>query len=102
MTLGGMRLRRHGFSVSRQENDVLALAPGSSDWRTSVQSSSNRYRNGRKRKSVGEKTTRFWPLAELSARAKFTRECVVKQFWTSFVGDKCDLDSAIQKKTELS
>ena len=40
-----------------------------------------------------EKTERIWPNAELSARAKFTREYVVKQFWTSFVEEKFDLDS---------
>ena len=36
------------------------------------------------------------------ARAKFTREYVVKQFWTSFVEDKFESDSAIQTKAEFS
>ena len=46
--------------------------------------------------------TRVWPNAVLSARAKFAREYVVKQFWLSFVEDKFDLDSAIQTKAEFS
>ena len=49
-----------------------------------------------------EKTERIWPSAELSARAKYTREHVVEQCWTSFVEDKFDLDNAILAKAEFS
>ena len=45
---------------------------------------------------------RVWPIAELGARAKLTREYVVKQFWLSFREDKSDLENAIQTKAELS
>ena len=38
-----------------------------------------------------ERTGRIWPNAEVSWRAKSAREFVVKQFWTSVVGDKFDL-----------
>ena len=40
--------------------------------------------------------------AELSARAKFTREYVLEQFLTTSVEDKFDLDKAIQTKAEFS
>ena len=53
-----------------------------------------------KRAFFDEKTGRVWPNAELSARAKVTREFVLKQFWLSFVGDKFDLDSVIQIGSE--
>ena len=49
-----------------------------------------------------EKTGRTWPNAQLSARARFTREDVLKQFWQSFVDDRSDLDNAIQTKAEFS
>ena len=42
------------------------------------------------------------PNADASARAKFTRDYVVKQFWLSFVEDEFDLDNAIQTKAEFS
>ena len=51
---------------------------------------------------LDKKTGRIWPNVELSARVKLTREFVVKQFWTSFVEDKFDLENAIQTKAELS
>ena len=35
-------------------------------------------------------------------RAKLARDCVVKQFWVSFVEDMFDLDNAIQTRTEFS
>ena len=44
-----------------------------------------------------EQTGRIWPNVELSARVKFTRENFVKQFWSSFVEDKFDMDTAIKK-----
>ena len=47
-------------------------------------------------------TVRVWPKTELSARAKFTGEHVVKQFWLSFEGVKFDLDDAIQSAAEFS
>ena len=49
-----------------------------------------------------EKIGRVWPNAELSERAKCTRECVLRQFWKSFVDDRFDLGNAIQTKTEFS
>ena len=49
-----------------------------------------------------ERTGRVWPNAELGARAKFTRENVMKQFWISFVEDKFNLDIAIQTEAEFS
>ena len=56
-----------------------------------------------KRALVDEMTGRVWPNAEISARAKFTREYVVKQFWLSFERDKFDLDNAVQTtKAEFS
>ena len=48
------------------------------------------------------RTGRTWPNAQLSARARFTREYVFKQFWQSFVDDRFDLDNAIQTKAEFS
>ena len=45
-----------------------------------------------------EKTGRICPDAEISERAKFTRDCVLRQFWQSFV----DLENAIQTKAEFS
>ena len=47
-------------------------------------------------------TGRIWPNAELSERAKDTREHVVKRFWFSNEEDKFDLDNAIQTKAEFS
>ena len=35
-------------------------------------------------------------------KTELTRENVVKQFWTSFVEDKFDVDDAIQTKAEFS
>ena len=49
-----------------------------------------------------EKTGRIWPIAELSARAKLTREYDVTHFWLSFVEDKFDLDNAIQTEAWFS
>ena len=49
-----------------------------------------------------ERTGRTWPSARLSARTRFTKEYVLKQFWESFVDDKFDLDNAIQTKAEFS
>ena len=43
-----------------------------------------------------EKTGRRWPTAELSERAKYTGECVLVQFWQTFVEGKFDLENAIQ------
>ena len=49
-----------------------------------------------------DKVYRVLPISTERARAKFTRECVVKQFWTYFVGDQFDLDTVIQTKVEFS
>ena len=49
-----------------------------------------------------ERTGRTWPNAQLSARAWFTRENVLKQLWQSFVDDRFDLDTVIQTKAEFS
>ena len=43
-----------------------------------------------------------WPNAELCVKTELTRESVVKQFSTSFVEDKFDVDDAIQTKAEFS
>ena len=50
-----------------------------------------------KRALFDEKRGRIRPNADFSARAKFTRECVVKRFWYKF-----DRDNAIQTKAEFS
>ena len=49
-----------------------------------------------------EKKGRSWPNAEMCARTKFTRDYVLKQFWTSFVEREVDLDNAIQTKVGFS
>ena len=49
-----------------------------------------------------ERTGRVWPNAELSERAKCTREHVLRQFWQSFVDDRFDLENATQMKAEFS
>ena len=51
---------------------------------------------------VDERTGRTWPNAELTARARFSREYVLKQFWQFFVDDGVDMDNAIQTKAEFS
>ena len=53
----------------------------------------------KKRILFDDKTGRVWPNAELSERAKFTRECVLRQFWQSFVED---MENAIRTNDELS
>ena len=55
-----------------------------------------------KRILFDEKMGRAWPKADLSARAKFMREYVLRQFWQSFVEDKFDRESAIPTKAEFS
>ena len=55
-----------------------------------------------KRALFDEKTGSVWPNADLSARAKFTREYIVKLFWLCVVEDKFDPDNATQTKAEFS
>ena len=58
----------------------MALAHGAGNRRTGVQSSPDQYGGmGRKERALfDEKTARIRPTAELSKRAKFTREDVLK------------------------
>ena len=49
-----------------------------------------------------ERTGRVSPHAELSERAKCTRQYVLRQFWQSFVDDRLDLENAIQTNAEFS
>ena len=53
---------------------------------------------GERKILVEERIGRVWPNAELSERAKCTREYVFRQFWQPFVDDKFDLENAIQTK----
>ena len=48
------------------------------------------------------RTGRTCPNALPSARARFTREYVLKQFWQSFVDERFDLGNAIQTRAEFS
>ena len=85
--LGGINLRSVGFQSRGRNGCFGTCSPGPviggkcAEFLRSVQ------RIGKQRKThlFEEKTGRSWPNAELSARAKFAREYVVKQFWTSFV-----------------
>ena len=47
-------------------------------------------------------TGRVRPNAEVSERAKRTKECVSRQLWQSFVDDGFDLEHDIQTKAEFS
>ena len=49
-----------------------------------------------------EKTGRTWPNPELTERARFTREYVVRKIWQTFVDDRFDLENAIQTNAEFS
>ena len=49
-----------------------------------------------------EKTGTFWANEELSAWSQCTRSNFLKHFWDVFVGDRLDLDNAIQTKAEFS
>ena len=54
-----------------------------------------------KRVLFDEKNGRMRSNAELSARAKFTKEYVLSQFSQSFAEGKFDLENAIQTKAEF-
>ena len=84
-------------------NDVLALAPGAGNRRTGAQNSFDDLGSmGTKRNLFDEKTGRSGTNAELSERAKYTREYVLRQFGQPFVDDRIDLENANQTKAELS
>ena len=84
MAVGGMCLHGSRFRWCWQ-GDVLAPAPGAGDRRTSLHSSSSlSTAEWDKKGSFDEKTGSVWPKTEPSARAKFTREYVLRQFWLSF------------------
>ena len=101
-TLSGRRFRSPGFPT-QSRNDIFwhsLLGPviggqvhrilpiGTEKWEE-------------KKALLDEKTVRILRNAEFSSRAMSTRESVVKQFSTSFVKDKFDLDNAIPTKRSL-
>ena len=95
--------RRHespqfGFSVAKQELMLwhLLLGPVVGGQVYRVLPISKEESKEKRKFSVTRKQEQFWSNAEESARAKFTRAHVVKQFWTYVVEDNFDLDSAIQ------
>ena len=55
-----------------------------------------------KKSHCDERTARTWPNAQQCARARITRESVLKQFWQSVVDDRFDLDNAIHTNSEFS
>ena len=81
------------------ETIVLALAPEAYGWWVSAKRSSNITEEKERQISLRKKREECGQTEKLSARAYLTRECVVKQFRTSFIED---LDNAIPAKAEFS
>ena len=90
LALGGTTLCSKVFDLEARTLFYSHLLPGlAEEWEE-------------KKDLFDEKTRRIWPNVEMSSRAEFTREYVVKQFWVSLVEDKCDLYNAISTKAEFS